>query len=92
MYLDIIIDVHIFLFIEAYKLMQENLTKISNLKMEGMIKIEQIEILLELLLLYLDGAKVTSPILGIILNKAQETSKIFEEIEMNIIYSESLIS
>jgi hypothetical protein len=65
--------------------MQENLTKITDLKMDGMIKVEQIEILLELLLMYVDGAKVISPVLNIILNKAKETSKIFEEIELNII-------
>jgi hypothetical protein len=65
--------------------MQENLTKISNLKMEGMMKVEQIEILLELLLMYIEGAKVISPVLDIILSKTKETSKIFEEIELNII-------
>ncbi|MFA6989940.1 MAG: hypothetical protein WC197_07705 [Candidatus Gastranaerophilaceae bacterium] len=65
--------------------MQENLTKISELKMEGSMRVEQIEILLELLLMYIDGAKVISPVLNIVLNKTKETSKIFEEIELNII-------
>ncbi|MFA6989574.1 MAG: hypothetical protein WC197_05850 [Candidatus Gastranaerophilaceae bacterium] len=50
-----------------------------------MMKVEQIEILLELLLMYIDGAKVISPVLDIILSKTKETSKIFEEIELNII-------
>ncbi|MFA6989476.1 MAG: hypothetical protein WC197_05345 [Candidatus Gastranaerophilaceae bacterium] len=65
--------------------MQENLTKISDLKMEGMMKVEQIEILLELLLMYIDGAKVVSPALDLILTKTKETSKIFKKIEFNII-------
>jgi hypothetical protein len=85
MYLYIIIDIHLFLFVEVYKLMQKNLTKIADLKTEGMLNIEQIEILLELLLMYIDGTKVISPVLDIILNKAKETSKIFEEIELTIL-------
>ena len=65
--------------------MQKNLTKIEDLKMDGMIKVEQISDLLELLILYVEGMKVVSPVLEIILSKAKENSKVFEEIELNII-------
>lgn len=66
--------------------MQENLTKlekIDSLRYNGMVNMERIEILLELLLHYIDGEKGISPVLEIILEKAKETAKIFEEIEMN---------
>lgn len=62
--------------------MQENLTKIEELRFQGMVLAEKIEILLELLLLYVEGEKVIAPVLEMTLEQAKKTAKIFEEIEM----------
>lgn len=62
--------------------MKENLTKLKELNIEGMILTEQIDILCEMLLLYTFEEPKICPMVDIIHEKAKETSRVFEEIEM----------
>lgn len=65
--------------------MKENLTKlekIDSLREDGMVLVEKIEVLLKLLINHIDGQEDIDPVLDIILEKTEATSKIFEEIEM----------
>ena len=66
--------------------MQEILTKIDSLREESMTNTEQIRILTELLLSYVDGQRGVSPVLEVILEKTKQTSKILEEIELSILH------
>lgn len=68
------------------KNVQEILTKIDSLREEGMTTTGQVRILTELLLSYVDGQRGVSPVLEIILEKTEKTSKILEEIELSILH------
>lgn len=63
--------------------MQKILTKINSLREKGMISAARSRILAELLISYVDGQKVVSPVLEIILEHVKKTEKILEEIELS---------
>lgn len=64
---------------------EEILTKIESLSIDGIVQLEKMRNLLKILMFYIEEKELETihPLLEVILEQTQATSKIFDEIELS---------